>query len=70
MWARSKTGSSCSFEYDCYFLIADYQVSDYASDLQRVRNAVWDVALDWLAVGLIPKAAASSSKAWYPSTQS
>jgi tryptophanyl-tRNA synthetase len=27
-------------EYDCYFLIADYQVSDYASDLPRVRNAV------------------------------
>jgi tryptophanyl-tRNA synthetase len=41
-------------EYDCYFLIADYQVSDYAHDLSRVRNAVWEVALDWLAVGLDP----------------
>ena len=41
-------------EYDCYFLIADYQVADYADDLQRVRNAVWEVALDWL-VGLDPE---------------
>ena len=41
-------------EYDCYFLIADYQVSDYANDLPRVRNAVWEVALDWLAAGLDP----------------
>jgi tryptophanyl-tRNA synthetase len=42
-------------EYDCYFLIADYQVSDYADDLPRVRNAVWEVALDWLAAGLDPE---------------
>src|SRR5690348_7444021 len=41
--------------YDCYFLIADYQVSDYADDLPRVRNAVWEVALDWLAVGVEPE---------------
>lgn len=39
-------------QYDCYFLIADYQVSDYVEDLSRVRNAVWEVALDWLAAGL------------------
>ena len=42
-------------EYDCYFLIADYQVSDYADDIRRVRDAVWEVALDWLAVGLDPE---------------
>jgi tryptophanyl-tRNA synthetase len=41
-------------EYECYFLIADYQVSDYADDIKRVRDAVWEVALDWLAVGLDP----------------
>ena len=39
-------------EYDCHFLIADYQVSDYADDFERVRESVWQVALDWLAVGL------------------
>ncbi|HJP41293.1 MAG TPA: tryptophan--tRNA ligase [Dehalococcoidia bacterium] len=42
-------------EYDCYFLIADYQVSDYADDIPRVRDSVWEVALDWLAVGLDPE---------------
>lgn len=42
-------------EYDCHFLIADYQVSDYADDIARVREAVWEVALDWLAVGLDPQ---------------
>lgn len=41
-------------EYQCTFLIADYQVSDFAADLPRVRNAVWEVALDWLSVGLDP----------------
>jgi tryptophanyl-tRNA synthetase len=41
-------------EYECYFLIADYQVSDYADDIETVRRAVFEVALDWLAVGLDP----------------
>jgi tryptophanyl-tRNA synthetase len=42
-------------DYECYFLIADYQVSDYADDIARVRDAVWEVALDFLAVGLDPE---------------
>ncbi|OAI38785.1 hypothetical protein AYO38_09000 [bacterium SCGC AG-212-C10] len=42
-------------DYDCNFLIADYQVSDYADDISRVRDSVWEVALDWLAVGLNPE---------------
>jgi len=42
-------------EYEAYFLIADYQVSDYADDISHVREAVWEVALDWLAVGLDPE---------------
>jgi tryptophanyl-tRNA synthetase len=46
---------SLQTSYDCCFLIADYQVSDYADDLARVREAVWEVALDWLAVGLDPQ---------------
>src|SRR6266851_4306920 len=46
---------SLQSSYDCCFLIADYQVSDYADDIARVREAVWEVALDWLAVGLDPE---------------
>lgn len=45
-------------DYETYFLIADYQVSDYADDIARVRDAVWEVALDWLAVGLDPEGSA------------
>jgi len=41
-------------EYDCQFLLADCQASDYADDIGRVREAVWEIALDWLAVGLDP----------------
>jgi len=41
-------------ECECFFLIADYQVSDYADDISRVRDSVREVALDWLAVGLDP----------------
>ncbi|MEX2080185.1 MAG: tryptophan--tRNA ligase, partial [Dehalococcoidia bacterium] len=39
---------------ECYFLIADYQVSDYADDMARGHASVWEVALDFLAVGLDP----------------
>ncbi|MCH7579414.1 MAG: tryptophan--tRNA ligase [Chloroflexi bacterium] len=42
-------------EYECFFLIADYQVSDYADDIDTVRAAVYEIALDWLAVGLDPE---------------
>lgn len=43
-------------DYDCYFLIADYQVSDYADNFDRVRSSVWEVTMDWLSVGLDPEA--------------
>jgi tryptophanyl-tRNA synthetase len=42
-------------DYECFFLIADYQVSDYADDIDRVRRSVREIALDWLAVGLDPE---------------
>jgi tryptophanyl-tRNA synthetase len=42
-------------EYECFFLIADYQASDYADDIDVVREAVFDIACDWLAVGLDPQ---------------
>lgn len=42
-------------EYDCTFLIADFQVSDHADEFDLVREAVFEVAKDWLAVGLDPE---------------
>jgi len=45
------------YEYDAFFLIADYQVSDYADQVNDVRGWVIEVAMDWLAVGLDPEIA-------------
>jgi tryptophanyl-tRNA synthetase len=42
-------------EYECFFLIADYQVSDYADEFGSIREFIFEVALDWLAVGLDPE---------------
>ena len=55
-------------EYECYFLIADYQVSDYADDISRVRDAVWEVALDWLGVGLDPEGSSYVIESLVPET--
>ena len=43
-------------EYECYFLIADYQaLGDHIGDIDSIRQSVIDVTLDWLAVGLDPE---------------
>ncbi len=42
-------------EYECFFLIADYQaLGDHLDDIPGIRRSVRDVALDWLSVGLEP----------------
>ena len=46
-------------EYECFFLIADYQVSDHADEIALVRESVMEVALDWLAVGSTRRRATS-----------
>jgi tryptophanyl-tRNA synthetase len=43
-------------EYDCYFLIADYQaLGDHIDEMDNIKLAVRDVVLDWLSVGLDPQ---------------
>lgn len=43
-------------QYDSYFLIADYQaLGDHINEINKIRNSVIDVALDWLSVGLDPE---------------
>ncbi len=42
-------------EYDCHFLIADYQAfGDYADNISKIRDSVIQVTIDWLSVGLDP----------------
>ncbi len=49
-WVRSQD------EYDCYFLIADYQaLGDHIDDISLIRDSVIAVATDWLSVGLDPE---------------
>lgn len=43
-------------DYDCHFLIADYQaLGDHLDDIEGIRRSVLEVGMDWLAVGLDPE---------------
>ncbi len=54
-------------EYECFFLIADYQaLGDHADDVDGIRQSVIDVAMDWLAVGLDPKDSAFVIQSYVP----
>lgn len=53
--------------YDCYFLISDYQaLGDYSEDVSKIRNSVIEVALDWLSVGLDPKSTTFVIQSYIP----
>ena len=41
--------------YECFFLIADYQVSDHAEEIHLLARWVHETATDWLAIGLDPE---------------
>ncbi|RLT28172.1 MAG: tryptophan--tRNA ligase [Chloroflexi bacterium] len=54
-------------EYECFFLIADYQAfGDHLDEIDRIRRSVFDVTLDWLAVGLDPEASAFVVQGYVP----
>ncbi|MEC7837962.1 MAG: tryptophan--tRNA ligase [Chloroflexota bacterium] len=43
-------------EYECNFLIADYQaLSDHFHEIDLIKTSVIEVTLDWLSVGLDPE---------------
>ncbi len=43
-------------EYDCFFIIADYQfLTDHLKDTARTEYNITQVLLDWLSVGLDPE---------------
>ncbi len=45
-------------EYECFFFVADWHAltTDY-DDPSKIDNAVWDMVIDWLAVGVNPSSA-------------
>ena len=54
-------------QYECYFLIADYQaLGDHFHDIDLIQQSVQDVTLDWLAVGLNPERAAFVVQSYIP----
>jgi len=43
-------------EYDCYFFVADWHAltTHYEEDSDTINDNVWDMVIDWLAVGVDP----------------
>jgi len=42
-------------EYDCFFIIADYQVlTDHLQETEQTEQSIKHVLLDWLSIGLDP----------------
>ena len=42
-------------EYDCYFIIADFQVlTDHLKETERTEHLMKHILLDWLSVGISP----------------
>jgi tryptophanyl-tRNA synthetase len=54
-------------EYDCYFLLADYQaLGDHFHEIDMIRDSVLQVTLDWLSVGLDPEKSAFVVQSYVP----
>ncbi|MBI4328988.1 MAG: tryptophan--tRNA ligase [Chloroflexi bacterium] len=54
-------------EYECFFLIADYQaLGDHIDDIPRIRRSVVEVTLDWLAVRLDPEKSSFVVQSYVP----
>jgi tryptophanyl-tRNA synthetase len=42
-------------QYDCYFSIVDWHaLTTKFSDVRQIKQNVWEIALDWLSVGIDP----------------
>mgnify|MGYP000983849472 FL=1 len=44
-------------KYDCHIMIADYHGLNFIQDAQKMRQNIYDLTLDYLAIGLDPKKA-------------
>lgn len=46
-------------EYDCYFFVADWHAltTHYEEDSDSINESVWEMVIDWLAVGVDPSRA-------------
>ena len=54
-------------DYDCYFLIADYQaLGDHLQEIDLIRNSVLEVTIDWLSIGLDPEKSSYLIQSYIP----
>lgn len=46
-------------EFDCYFFVADWHAltTHYEDDSESISDSVWEMVIDWLAVGVDPSRA-------------
>ena len=45
-------------EYECYFFVADWHaLTTHYEDAHIIQDSVWDMVIDWLAVGVNPGSA-------------
>jgi len=53
-----KNWTTLQHEYECFFFIADWHaLTTHYDDPLIIENNIWDMAIDWLAVGVNPSAA-------------
>lgn len=54
-------------EYDCIFLIADlHALTTHYEHPENIRKNTWDMVIDWLAIGIDPKASRIALQSWVP----
>ena len=53
-----KNWLSLQHEYECFFFVADWHaLTTHYDDPSVIQESVWDMVIDWLAVGINPSAA-------------
>lgn len=58
-------------EYDCFFFVADWHaLTTHYETPHVIEESVWDMVIDWLAAGSIPRPPRSSSNRACRSTRS
>jgi tryptophanyl-tRNA synthetase len=55
------------FSHECFFFVADWHaLTTHYENPQSLSDAVWDMVIDWLAVGINPGAAKIFIQSWVP----
>src|SRR5688572_21108784 len=55
------------FSHECFFFVADWHaLTTHYEHPQALSNSVWDMVIDWLAVGINPGVAKLFIQSWVP----